>query len=160
MSGTLLCAVTRDEDADAVVALGVGLCERLGLRVVLAHAVDGIDGEIGGGDGSESVSVKASRVAAEQRLLRLATRFGVLERAERRIGVGEPAVLLARIAAEEAADLIVVGSSVRGWRRRLDSPLAASLVEETAVPVVIAPPRAASVVGETRDSLVGALPSL
>ena len=49
--------------------------------------------------------------------------------------------MLGQIAAEEAADVIVVGARARGWRRRLDSSLAAELETETPVPVVIAPPR-------------------
>jgi nucleotide-binding universal stress UspA family protein len=50
-------------------------------------------------------------------------------------------VLLGQIAAEEAADVIVVGAPVRGWRKRLESRLADELGAETPVPVVIAPPR-------------------
>ena len=46
------------------------------------------------------------------------------------------------IAAEEAADLILVGSRERGWPRRgLESRLAAQLETETPVPILIAPPR-------------------
>lgn len=53
-----------------------------------------------------------------------------------------PAALLGRIAAEEAADLIVVGSRTRGrLRRGLESRLARQLETETPVPVLIAPPR-------------------
>ncbi len=141
MQGTLVCAVTRGEESADAVAVGAELSERLGLRLVLALAVDGIDGQIGGGDGSESVSMKAGRELAEKRLWRLAADFGVLEQAQRRVGVGEPATWLARIIAEEAADMVVVGSTVRGWRRRFESRLATELEVETAVPVLIAPPR-------------------
>src|SRR5687768_6136985 len=43
MQGTLLCAVSEgDESADAV-ELGGQLSERFGMRLVLAHAVDGIE---------------------------------------------------------------------------------------------------------------------
>ena len=130
MRGTLVCAVTKsDESADAL-ALSAELSERLGLRLVLAHAVDGIGGlglGNGDGDGAESVSMQADRQGAERRLARLAHEHGVADRAERRVAVGEPAALLGQIAAEEAADLIVVGSSVRGrLRRGLESRLADS----------------------------------
>ena len=37
--------------------------------------------------------------------------------------------------------MIVVGARARGWRKRLESPLADQLESETPVPVVIAPPR-------------------
>jgi nucleotide-binding universal stress UspA family protein len=139
MRGTLMCAVTEgDERADAL-ALAAELSERLGLRLVLAHAVNGID-EFGHGDGDESVSMKADRQGAERRLARLAEEHGVANRAERRVAVGDPAVLLGQIAAEEAADVIVIGAR-RGWRKRLESRLADELESETPVPVLIAPPR-------------------
>jgi nucleotide-binding universal stress UspA family protein len=49
---------------------------------------------------------------------------------------------LGQIAAEEAADLIVVGARRRGrLRRGLGSRLARELETETPVPVLIAPPR-------------------
>jgi nucleotide-binding universal stress UspA family protein len=138
MRGTLVCAVTDgDESADAL-ALGAELSARLGLRLVLAHTVDGIDAI---GHGEESVTMRADRQGAERRLARLADEHGVADRAERRVAVGEPAPLLGRIAAEEAADMIVVGARVRGWRKRLESPLADELETETPVPVLIAPPR-------------------
>ena len=139
MRGTLVCAVTEgDERADAI-ALAAELSERLGLRLVLAHAVNGI-GEFGHGDGVESVSMKADRQGAERRLARLAEEHGIADRAERRVAVGDPAALLGQIAAEEAADVIVIGAR-RGWRKRLESRLADELESETPVPVVIAPPR-------------------
>ena len=138
MQGTVVCAVTDgDESADAL-ELGAALSERLGLRLVLAHTVAGVPVANGG---DESVTMKAGREGAERRLARLAQEYGVVERAERRVAVGEPAGLLGQIAAEEAADVIVVGARARGWRRRLESPLADELGSETPVPVLIAPPR-------------------
>ena len=59
MRGTLVCAVTeRDESADAL-ALSAELSERLGLRLVLAHVVNGIGG-FGNEDGVDSVSMRAT----------------------------------------------------------------------------------------------------
>ena len=45
MRGTLVCAVTDGEESEDALALGVELSERLGLRLVLAHVVEGIDGD-------------------------------------------------------------------------------------------------------------------
>jgi nucleotide-binding universal stress UspA family protein len=140
MHGTLVCAVTDDDASRDAIELGVELSERLGLRIVLAHAVDGI-GEFGSGDGVESVSMKADRQGAERRLARLVLEHGIADRAESRVAVGEPAALLGQIAAEEEADVIVVGARTRGWRGRLESRLAEELDRETPVPVLIAPPR-------------------
>src|SRR5689334_11286441 len=117
MRGTLVCAVTDGEESADALVLGAEVSERLGLRLVLAHAVEGIDA-IAGGDGSESLTMKQNREGAELRLARLANEHGVADRAERRVAVGEPAALLGQIAAEEAADVIVVGARARGLRRR------------------------------------------
>jgi nucleotide-binding universal stress UspA family protein len=138
MRGTLLCAVSDSDESVDALELGAQLSERLGLRLVLAHAVDGINGL---DDEDESVTMKANREGAERRLARLAEAHGLAERAERRVGVGEPVALLGQIAAEEAADVIVVGAPVRGWRKRLEGRLADELGTETPVPVLIAPPR-------------------
>jgi nucleotide-binding universal stress UspA family protein len=137
--GTLVCAVTDGEESAAALVLGAELSERLGLRLVLAHAVAEIDG--GGVEGSESTTMKANRQGAERRLAELADQRGVADRADRRVAVGEPAALFGQIAAEEAADVIVVGARARGWRRRLESGLADELETETPVPVLIAPRR-------------------
>jgi nucleotide-binding universal stress UspA family protein len=138
MRGTLLCAVSDGEESADALELGAQLSDRLGLRLVLAHAANGINGL---GEEDESVTMKANREGAERRLAELARAHGLAERAERRVAVGEPAALLGQIAAEEAADVIVVGAPARGWRKRLESRLAAELGTETHVPVVIAPPR-------------------
>lgn len=137
MRGTLLCAVSDGEESVDALELGARLSDRLGLRLVLAHAVDGINGT----DDDESVAMRANREGAERRLARLAEAHGLAQRAERRVAVGEPATLLGQIAAEEAADVIVVGAPARGWRKRLESRLADELGTETQVPVLIAPPR-------------------
>jgi nucleotide-binding universal stress UspA family protein len=144
MRGTLMCAVSDGEESADALELGAQLSERLGLRLVLAHAVDGIDAIDDDNESvtnNESVTMKANREGAERRLARLAEAHGLAQRAERRVAVGQPAALLGQIAAEEAVDIIVVGAPVRGWRKRLETRLADDLGTETPVPVLIAPPR-------------------
>jgi nucleotide-binding universal stress UspA family protein len=139
--GTLVCGVNDSEDGRSALELAAALSERLGLRLVLAHISDGIAPVAG--DGEESVSMKANREGAARLLARLAAEYGVADRAERRSGSGDAATLIGQIAAEEAADLIVVGARLRGrLRRGLESRLAEQLASETPVPVLIAPPRA------------------
>jgi nucleotide-binding universal stress UspA family protein len=142
MRGTLVCGLTDREDAVGTVELAVELTQRLGMRLVLAHVAEGFAPRANGVDVEESVTMKGDRVGAERLLCRLAAEHGVAETAQRRIAVGQPATLLSQIAAEEAADLILVGSRQRGWPRRgLESRLAAQLETETPVPILIAPPR-------------------
>jgi len=143
MRGTLVCGLTDGEDAVGTVELAVELTQRLGMRLVLAHVAEGFAPRADGVEIEESVTMKGSRVGAERLLGQLAAEHGVGETAQRRIAVGQPATLLGQIAAEEAADVILVGSRERGWPRRgLESPLAAQLEAETPVPILIAPPRA------------------
>ena len=137
MRGTVVCAVMDGDANEDALAMGVELSERLGLRLVLAHPVDGIPAAAD----AESVTSKFGRQGAEQRLAQLAHEYGVAEHAGRRVAVGAPAALLGRIAAEEAADVIVIPARSRGWRKRLDGRLATELETETPVPVLIAPPR-------------------
>jgi nucleotide-binding universal stress UspA family protein len=141
MRGTVLCAVTDGEEGHGAVELAAELSERLGLRLVLAHVAPGIAPIGANGDGHESVTMRGNREGAARLVARLAADHGLGERAEQRHAVGDPPALLGQIAAEEAADMIVLGARRRGLLRRgLESRLAEQLESETSVPIVIAPP--------------------
>jgi nucleotide-binding universal stress UspA family protein len=140
MRGTIVCGVTDSEAGRGALALAAELSERLGLRLVLVHVADGTAPL--NVNSSESVLTPTDGNGAERLVARLAAEHGVASNADWRSAVGDAATLLGRIAAEEAADVIVVGSHERGLlRRRLESRLAKQLETETPVPVVIAPPR-------------------
>ena len=142
MRGTVVCGVTDVDEGRGALAVAAELSERLGLRLVLVHVADGIAPLDVSGNGSDSLATRADRERAARLLARLAAEHGVAGSAEQRSAVGDPAALLGQIAAEEAADLIVVGSRARGrLRRGLESRLARQLETETPVPVLIAPPR-------------------
>jgi nucleotide-binding universal stress UspA family protein len=140
MRGTIVCGVDDTEEGRRALELAGELSERLGLRLVLAHVVEGIPSlDVGG---AESVTVKDSRDGAARLVARLAAEHGLADRAEQRSGVGDTATLLGQIAAEEAADVILVGAHSRGrLRRGFETRLADRLQTATTVPVVIAPPR-------------------
>lgn len=141
MRGTLVCGVTDSDAGRWALETAVNLSERLGLRLVLAHIWDGIAPVAG--DGDETVSMKADREGSARLLARLAGEYGVADSAERRSESGDAAGLIGQIAAEEAADLIVVGARGSGpLRPGLRSRLAEQLASETPVPVLIAPPQA------------------
>lgn len=141
MRGTIVCGMTDSDEGHSALELGVELSQRLGFRLVLAHVAEGLSPLEGHGDDNESVTMKSSRRGGELVLARLAQEHGVGRTAECRVAVGEPALLVGQIAAEEAADVIVVGSRARRWPGRgLQSKLAEVLGRETPVPVVIAPP--------------------
>ena len=142
MRGTVVCGVTETEEGRQALATAAELTERLGLRLVLAYVAEGISQFDGHVDGGESLTMKGDREGATRLLTRLAAEYGVADRAEQRVAVGDAPSLLGQIAAEEAADLIVVGARTRGrLRRGLESRLADQLETETPVPLLIAPPR-------------------
>ena len=140
--GTIVCGVTDTDEGRQALATAVELAERLRLRLVLAHIAEGIGPLDADADGGESVTMKGGREGAARLLARLAAEYAVTDRAERRVAVGDAPSLLGQIAAEEAADLIVLGARTRGrLRRGIESRLADELETETPVPVLIAPPR-------------------
>jgi nucleotide-binding universal stress UspA family protein len=138
----MVCSVSDTEEGRGALETAVELSERLRLRLVLAHVASGITLHDNGDDAGESVSMKANREGATRLLARLAAEYGISDSAERREAVGDEAAQLAQIAAEEAADVILVGARPRGrLRRGLESKLADQLETETPVPVLIAAPR-------------------
>jgi two-component system sensor histidine kinase UhpB len=95
-------------------------------------------------DGDES-SLEGRRAGAARLVPQLAAEYGLADRVELRSAVGEPATMLGRIAVEEAADVIVVGSRSRGRLQRGFESRLADALDVAPAPVLIAPPR-------TRDS--------
>jgi nucleotide-binding universal stress UspA family protein len=123
MRGTILCGVSESEEGREALAVAVELSERLDLRLELAHVVEGIGRIDGDGDGAESVSMRGSRERAARVVARLAAEHGVTHSAAQRSAVGDSAALMGQIAAEEAADLIVVSARPHGrfrwgWSRQ------------------------------------------
>lgn len=122
--GTVLCGIDGSRGARDALQLAGALSERLGLRLVVAHIA---------GDGDQERS-------AERVLNEAADEASVSGPLERRIASGDPATRLSEIAAEEGADLIIVGCSDRR-RRTLPGRgrLARELESATFCPVLIAP---------------------
>jgi nucleotide-binding universal stress UspA family protein len=101
---------------------------------VLVHVVDGVPP---GSD--ESLSARQRQAGAERVLNEIARDIG--EGTEKRIMLGNRADALAQVAAEEGADLVVIGSKPAGFgSRKLRSTLARELEAATPIPVVVAPP--------------------
>jgi nucleotide-binding universal stress UspA family protein len=133
MGGTIVCGVSEAEGraaADLAGALGA----RLGLRLVLVSVVDGVP------DAARESLTGRQRQSGAERMLRDITRE-LGGSAETRVVHGQRAEALAQVAAEEGADVIVVGSRPSGLgSRNLRSRLARELEAVTPVPVLVAPP--------------------
>ena len=133
--GTVVCAVDDSPEADEALRVAARLSVDAGLRLVVVHVED----TIGAG-----IDIRRD---AEQRGRHLVDRLvaarGLNGGADRRVEVGEPASELARVAAEEAASVILVGSRrSRWWRGRRTSKLTSDLAATSACPVVVVPPPA------------------
>jgi nucleotide-binding universal stress UspA family protein len=132
--GTIVCGVTESADGREAAELAHALGARLDLRLVLVHIVDGVPP---GSD--ESLTARQRQAGAERTLDLIARDIG--NGTEKRVLLGERAEGLAQVAAEEGADLIVLGSRSTGLgNRKLRCTLARELEAATPVPVVVAPP--------------------
>jgi len=117
MGGTIVCDVTDPLVGRGAAEFAAALGARLGLRLVLVHV---------GGKGERGLE---------------AIGRGLAQAAETRVAVGDHAEALARVAAEEGADLVVVGARPAGLGgRNLRWTLARELEAATPVPVLVAPP--------------------
>jgi len=135
---TILCAVDESPGAAEAVAVASGLSADLGLRLVLAHVVDGQRRSEGPGADGQHTSATGERL-----LERVARTHGLERGADRRTEVGDRVSELSRIAGEEAAVVIIVGSGSRYRRRRSRiGRLSAELKSAAPCAVVVVPPRA------------------
>ena len=134
MGGTIVCGVTDSTEGRGAGELAAVLAARLRLRLVLVHVVDGMSSAE-----QESLGGRQRRSGATRLLEELVHEVGV--GAEARLVLGPRGEALASVAAEEGADLIVLGSRAGGVRgKALRSGLALELEAQTPVPVLVAPP--------------------
>jgi nucleotide-binding universal stress UspA family protein len=130
----IVCGIDDSPGAREALRVASALSVRFGARLVLAHVADGFATA-----GDESLTTNLGRRGGERLLEEAARRQRV--QVENRVEVGDPAETLARIAAEEAASLIVLGSRRRGrLRPRLRSAVADELAAAAPCPVVVVPP--------------------
>jgi nucleotide-binding universal stress UspA family protein len=121
--GTIVCGVTHTPEARAAAQLAGALGARLELRVVLVHVADP---ERADADALATLEEVAHALGRDVEL---------------RIVRGNRVDELARVAAEEGADAIVLGGRARGSRgRQVRCTLARQLEAGQSVPVLIAPP--------------------
>jgi nucleotide-binding universal stress UspA family protein len=134
MGGTIDCGVAESPDEQSAAELAHALGTRLGLRLVLVHVIDGVPSGV-----QDSLTARQRQNGAERMLAAIGREIG--NRPEKRVVLGDRVEALARVAADEGADLIVLGSrSVGLGSRKLRCALARELEAATPVPVLVAPP--------------------
>jgi nucleotide-binding universal stress UspA family protein len=130
--GTLVCAVDDSPEAEEALRVAARVSREADLRLVVVHVED--PGAVGSG----------VRGAAQPRARRLLD--GLLDNlqlgrgVDKRVEVGPAAEELARVAAEEAATMVLLGSPRRRWRRRRVSRLTGEFAATAGCPVVVVPP--------------------
>lgn len=122
--GTILCGVDGSRGARDALQVAQALSERLDLRLVVVHVANR----------------KAHAPAADDVLGEVTSRAQLHGPLEQRITSGDRATRLAEIAAEEGADLIILGSP-DAHRLRKRGTLARELESATSCPVLVAPPQ-------------------
>jgi K+-sensing histidine kinase KdpD len=133
-TGTIVSAVNESAGAAEALRAASRLARRLDMRLVAVHVVE---------DAPLSPAARREARAGGMRLVdRVLAEQGVTA-ADRRVAMGDPAEQIGRIAGEERAELVVVGSTPNGRRPRppLRSRLATELPRVTLVPVVVVPPQ-------------------
>lgn len=134
MGGTILCDVTDPLARQSAAESAGALAARLGLRLVLVCVIPGVPPAA-----RESLTDGQHRSVPERTLETIVRRLG--HDAETRVAMGDHAEALARVAAEEGADLVIVGTRPAGLGgRNLRWTLARELEAATPVPVLVAPP--------------------
>ena len=130
--GTLVCGVEDSPEAADALRVATRLSRDAGLRLVVVHVED----PTGPGPTFRTRAQRRGR----QLLDRVLAKQTLSRKVDTRVEVGPPAEELARVAAEEAATLILVGSPSRHrWRRRRLSRLTAELAATADCPVLVVP---------------------
>jgi nucleotide-binding universal stress UspA family protein len=132
-TGTIVCAVNETAGAGEALRAAAHLARRLNLRLVAAHVVE---------DVRMSAAARREARAGGMRLVDRVLSEQEVWTADRRVASGDPAEELARIAAEERAEVVVVGSMPNGRRARppIRSRVATELARVSPVPVMVVPP--------------------
>jgi nucleotide-binding universal stress UspA family protein len=136
MNGTIVCALDDSGETQAAVKVARRLAERFDLRLLLVSVAP--DSRAQGTNGQEGEPAREAPDRTKRRPERLVA-ADWLTREEQRAAIGHPAEAVATIAAEEAADLIVLGARRGRLGRTLRSPLAADLAETASCPVLVVP---------------------
>lgn len=106
--GTIVCDVADITRCDRAIDAAVELNARLGLRLVLV--VTDVDSFGAAGHSSESFTASSFHDGTQRLVRRIRFLNGPSSGVECRIERGQPAAALARVAREERADLVLIGS--------------------------------------------------
>ena len=147
----IVCGVDGSEQARHAASAALRLAERLGAQLTLVHVtptrtVVPIDSFPIGVDPSVYPRSRELAFSEAEAAFDALSADVAAAGAEREVRLGEPAVVLAQVAADFGAELIVVGSRGRGaWRSAILGSVSGDLARLAPCPVIIVPEHAAEV---------------
>jgi nucleotide-binding universal stress UspA family protein len=143
-AGVLVCGVDDSECGRAGARVAARLGPKLGLRTVLVHVAE-VPALIESGRAATAASLSELDGKKAQYLLAAIAVEEHLGPVERRVEFGVAAEQLVRIAEEEAAALLVLGSRGRGpFKGALLGSVSTDAVATASCPVLVVPPGAAA----------------
>jgi nucleotide-binding universal stress UspA family protein len=143
---SIVCGVDGSRDSGVALRVASELAERLGLRLVLVHAVDPVSvpyvaaGAWGGPTGRMLGEDRTERRRAATALLEQAASAAGIEEPDLRVVDGFAAERLADVANEERAAFVVVGSRGRGaFKAALLGSVSTGVIHLARCPVLVVP---------------------
>jgi len=144
MSRAVVCGIDGSAESLAGAAVAARLAERLGLRLVLAHVIEGARAFPHGDQHQRDRRWRRAAADAASLFARVEHRLDGME-VERRLLCGSPARVLSALPAEEDVALLVVGSRGRGAVKSvLLGSVSSTVARASDRPVVVVPPQAGS----------------
>ena len=147
----IVCGVDGSEQARHAASAALRLAERMGAQLTLVHVtptrtVVPVDSFPMGVDPSTYPRSRELAVSEAEAAFASLSSDVAAASVEREVRLGEPAVVLAQVAADFGAELIVVGSRGRGaWRSAVLGSVSSDVARLAPCPVMIVPERAAEV---------------
>jgi nucleotide-binding universal stress UspA family protein len=143
VEGSIICGVDGSPESRAALRVGAQFSDRLGLRLLVAHAWQPAALPSYGMVGAVEPATEADLRAAQTLVQQLASDEGLAD-PDCRVLRGLPAECLADLADVEAAALIVVGSRGRGaFKAAILGSVSRDLIGIARCPVLVVPPAAA-----------------
>jgi nucleotide-binding universal stress UspA family protein len=143
LAGVLVCGVDDSDCGRGAARVAAHLGLKLGLRTVLVHVAE-VPALIGSGRAVTAASLSELDDKKAEYLLAAIAVEEHLGPVERRVEFGVPSEQLVRVAKEEEAALLVVGSRGRGaFKGALLGSVSSDAVAAAPCPVLVVPPGAA-----------------
>jgi nucleotide-binding universal stress UspA family protein len=144
LNGSLICGVDDSDCGRAAARVAARLSEKLHLKLILVH-VGEVPALVGSRDPANAASASPDDDERAQFLLAAVAVEEALGPVESRVEFGLPAEQLVRVAEQEGAELVVLGSRGQGSLKAvLLGSVSMGVIARARCPVLVVPPGAAA----------------